>query len=189
MSFRNFQPRCGHRFCIDELHRDTKFVPGLTQAAFHQVARAEFVARGMDVNRLVRVTQSRTAGDDAQVGEARQARHDVFRESFRQRREVGLVPVYLKGSTATQKPSSARAAPEVVFTEDLAASTAGPAAPCSGEISNPALRRPSRICSTKSGCHHFRHSARAVAAKSGLTARSSRKACCAAFKLSQVPAG
>ena len=78
----------GHR--VHELHREAQLRSRLPQAAFHHVARAELLAGGAHVDRLVRVARRRAARDHAQVREARQAGHDVFGQSLGQGREVGV---------------------------------------------------------------------------------------------------
>jgi hypothetical protein len=85
-----------------------------------------------------------------------------------------LEPTYLNGSTATQKPSSARVLPEAVA--PAVVPDEGGAATATFAVSRPALRRPSMKCSTNAGSNHFSSSCRAVAAKFGLTASNSLSA-------------
>src|ERR1035438_5447630 len=82
-----------------------------------------------------------------------------------------LAPAYLNGSTATQKPSSARAAPESATAAareaeiemEVAAIFWLALTPAAG-ISIPALRRPSMMCSISSELYHLEYSRRASVA-------------------------
>src|ERR1022692_2632968 len=75
-----------------------------------------------------------------------------------------LAPAYLNGNTATQKPSSARVAPESVV---LAFEAGGAGFAGSSAISSPALRSPSITLSTYSESHHFLNSWRTVCPRLG----------------------
>ena len=103
--------RAGRR--VDELHRDAQLRARLPEAAFHDVAGADLLADRAHVAACAGVAQRRAARDDAEIREAREPGHDLFGQSFGQRRRGRRCRrVYLNGSTATQKPSSARRLPE-----------------------------------------------------------------------------
>src|ERR1017187_9774776 len=85
-----------------------------------------------------------------------------------------LVPAYLNGSTATQKPSLVRLSPDAVCAGTVTDDVRGDAAAPDGV--NPALPRSPSICSTISGCHQMLRSSRARAAKSGRAANNARSA-------------
>src|ERR1022692_1680160 len=95
-----------------------------------------------------------------------------------------LAPAYLNGNTATQKPSSARAAPESVV---LAFEAGGAGFAGSSAISSPALRSPSITLSTYSGSHHFLNSWRTVCPRLGRRCRRSRIAFAAASRSPSWP--
>ena len=63
---------------VHELHRDAQPGPCVAKAPFHHVARAQFPARRPDINCLIHVPRRRAARDHLQVGETRQAGHDVL---------------------------------------------------------------------------------------------------------------
>ena len=75
---------------VHELHGEAQLRSRLPQVAFHHVARAQFPARGADVDRLIHVTRRRAARDHPEVGEARQAGDDVLGKPVGQRREIGV---------------------------------------------------------------------------------------------------
>ena len=73
---------------VHELHGEAQLRSRLPQIAFHHVASAQFLARSADIDRLVHVTRRRAARDHPEVGEARQAGHDVLGKPVCQRREI-----------------------------------------------------------------------------------------------------
>ena len=86
----------GTRRCIDELDGEAQLGPRLAQAAFHHIARTEFLACGPYVHCLPGIARSGAPGDDAKIGESRQAGDDVLGEPFGQRCEFGVSAAVLE---------------------------------------------------------------------------------------------
>ncbi len=89
-AFEVFSPEMSAAGRIDELNREPQLGPGLPKAAFHHVARAQFLAGGSHVKRLLRVARSRAARDHPEIREARQASHDFLGQPLCQGCELGV---------------------------------------------------------------------------------------------------
>ena len=89
-AFEAFGPEMSAAQRIDELNGEPQPGPGLTQAAFHHVARAQFLPDRPHVDGCIGVPRRGAARDDPKVREARQARDDLFGHRLGQGREVGV---------------------------------------------------------------------------------------------------
>ena len=78
LSIVSFGPTVGAGRGIDELRRDADAIAGAADAAFEDVTDAKLATDLPDVRRLAFVLEARVAGDDEQLGEARQLGDDVF---------------------------------------------------------------------------------------------------------------
>jgi hypothetical protein len=101
-----FRPEAGAGSGVHELHGHANLGSRLPDAAFHHVARAQFLTAAHV--HCPGIARGRTARNNAKIGEFRQTGDNVVGEAVGQRRKIGIAPLYLNGSTATQKPSSAR---------------------------------------------------------------------------------
>jgi hypothetical protein len=77
-------PAVGPRRGIDQLGGDANTIANTPYAAFEQVAHAQIAPNLADIGRLAFVLEARVAGDDKQLGEARQLRDDVVHDAIDQ---------------------------------------------------------------------------------------------------------
>ena len=133
-AFVGLGPQVGPGRHVDELDRDAQLRPRLPQAPLHHVAGADRLAGIPGVLVLGDRAHRRAARDDPEVRETGQPGDDLLGQPLGQRREVGVGAGDVNGSTATQKPSSVRAAPEP------GAATARGASGARGERFSPAAQ-------------------------------------------------
>ena len=98
------RPQMCARARVHQLHRDAQHGARLPQRSLHHVPRAELLADRPHIGRLVRVAHRRTARDHSEVGEARQAGHDLLGQPLRQGRELGVGAAVLERQHGDPEP-------------------------------------------------------------------------------------
>ncbi len=90
-------PEVSARPGVHELHRDAQLAAHVAHAALHDVPRAELLSGGAHVHRIAAIAGGRAAGDHPEIGEAREAGHDVIGHSLGEVGELGTGAAMLKG--------------------------------------------------------------------------------------------